>query len=226
MPDGMSSRNPPDDKLLLAELIAAIGKTGAGKAERAWFEDRFRTLKQNYQNRLPAYERGAEFRNVMRRFLANAEERNELRRLMEAFTPELTHARHVRLRHASEEALDALRKQGPGVLGEFTDPKAIALAEHYEEIDIRTRLEFSDDYRKDPVRVLILEPALMLLRNEDVLSEEMEAPYGLPLAHMVDALLDYLGIPRKRRPPKSSIRTITLDLRRDFEKRPSQRPRS
>ena len=94
------SRKPPQaasDDELLARLIAAIGKSDASHAERSWFEDRFRALKWDYQKRLPAFESDVEHRELLRKFLANGEERRELRRQLKAMEHELWRIRRIRL---------------------------------------------------------------------------------------------------------------------------------
>ena len=85
------------DDELLARLIAAIGKSDASHAERSWFEDRFRALKWDYQKRLPAFESDVEHRELLRKFLANGEERRELRRQLKAMEHELWRIRRIRL---------------------------------------------------------------------------------------------------------------------------------
>jgi hypothetical protein len=68
--------------------------------------------------------------------------------------------------------------------------------------------------------MVILEPFLVMMMNEEV-------QLTLPLTAVVDALLAFIGIDLKKhpRPSNSGLRTIVLDIRRDVEKRPPQRPR-
>jgi hypothetical protein len=109
------------------------------------------------------------------------------------------------------------------ILSVLTKPEIIERAERAEEEDIRTFLEMATDYRKGAVRKLAIEPFLVLLRNVGVISEDVVATRELPLNRMVKALLDYLGVDPRRRP--TSLRTIVHDIKRDFPKRPAQRPK-
>ena len=65
----MLTRNPDDE--LLARLIDAIGKSDVAAAERIRFEDAFKRLKRNYQERLPAFEADVDHRALLRKLLAN-----------------------------------------------------------------------------------------------------------------------------------------------------------
>ena len=197
---------------LLQRLIAAIGKDAAGDAERAWFEERFRTLKRDYQKRLPGFGSEVEHRDLLRKFLANADERRELRRQLAAFKHELARIRRIRL-DAIEDDDSRL------ILTMLTDPEIIARAEETEEGDIKIFLDNADDYRKGPIRKLAIEPFLVFLQNEDVVPSR-----ELPLYHMVKALLDFLGVDPRRRPTDPGIRSIAHDVKRRFEKRPARHP--
>ena len=69
----MLTRNPDDE--LLARLIDAIGKSDVAAAERIRFEDAFKRLKRNYQERLPAFEADVDHRALLRKLLANTRKR-------------------------------------------------------------------------------------------------------------------------------------------------------
>jgi len=197
---------------LLNRLMVAIGKDSAGDAERAWFEDKFRALKQDYQNRLPGFESEVEHRELLRKFLANAQERRELRQQLTAIKYELWRVGRIRLNQIEDE-------ESRLILGTLTDPDIIERAERAEEENVRLLLENTGDYRKRSLRKLAIEPFLVFLNNEEVaISRER------PLNRMVHALLDFLGVDPKRRLTDPGIRTIAHDVKRDFEKRPAQHP--
>jgi hypothetical protein len=199
---------------LLQRLIAAIGKDAAGDAERAWFEERFRMLKQGYLKRLPPFESDVDYRELLGKFLVNGEERRELRRQLTAMKYELWRIRRIRL-----NATHAPDDKSRFILSALTDPDIIARFELEEERDIQTYLEMATDYRKGAIRKLAIEPFLVLLQNEDVVASRER-----PLNHMVKALLDFLGVDPKRRPTDPGIRAIAREIKDKFEKRPAQRP--
>ncbi len=62
----------------------------------------------------------------------------------------------------------------------------------------------------------------MMLWAEDVLSDDVPQPPELPLKHMVDAMLDYLGIDPKRWP--TNLGNIVGDIR-SLDRQPSPRPK-
>jgi hypothetical protein len=204
------------DEVLLARLIVAVGLGDAGDATRTWFENWFRAHKRDVESRLPGFEANVARRELMRKFLDNTAERRRLREQLAPFRSELARIRRIKL-----NAMSDLPVEDQHILVALADPSVIAGAEQNEVEDIKVFLDISDDYRKGPIRKLVLEPFLVMLRNEDV-----EPTRERPLIRMVDALLDYLDIDPKRhpRPTKSGIETIIRGAKRDFEKRPAQHP--
>ena len=203
------------DDELLARLIAAIGKTDAPAAERAWFEHTLRLLKDGTLKRLPAYESDVDFRDLFQKFIATGEKRRDLRRQFSAMQYELWRIRLLLLKDMPTD------NEGRSKTTWLTNPETVEQIERAEEKAMEVFLEHATDYRKDPVRKLAIEPFIVLLRDEGVISEDLTAPRELPLNRMVDALLDYLGV--KRRP--TSIRPVVHDIKRDFPRRPSRRPK-
>ncbi len=98
-------------------------------------------------------------------------------------------------------------------------PEIIDITERVEDANIRYLLDMAIDYRKGVIRKLAVEPFLIFLQNEDVFASR-----DLPLNHMVQALLDFLGVDQKRRPTNSGIRTIARDIKHSFIKLPAQHP--
>ena len=217
MPDDTSSRKSPNDRLL-AKVIAAIGMRHASDADRGWFEQEFWKIEQDYLNRLPGLENEARFRDLLREFLAVAEKKRALRAQFEPFKPELERLRHLRLNNTPAPDEDAMF-----ILTLLTDPKLLAKAELAEVSNINNYLAVADDYKKDPVRRLVIEPFLALLRDEGVISEDMVALRELPLSRMVETFLDFVGVPPARR--RTNLRVVVQYIR-NIEKRPARRPKA
>lgn len=213
------SIEPPNEKLL-ARLIAAIGKADAPEAERAWFEEQFRLIRFDVLAGLPRFETDEPYRELLRKFLANSAERQELRARLRPFEYELI---RIRILWMDVHGISGKHRDAITML---TDPDFIRQVEGAEETIVRLALETSGDFRKGALRKLAIEPFLVLLRNEDVLGEDMSAPRELPLSRMVDALLSWLGLDPRLHPwpTESGIRTIASECRRDFGRRPSRRP--
>ncbi len=97
MPDDVSTRNPPNDKLL-ARVIATIGKTAAPAAERGWFENRLCMHKRDYWGRLPAYQSDTKkIREATRKFKAITARRHKVRVQMAPLEYELGYIQRVKL---------------------------------------------------------------------------------------------------------------------------------
>ena len=215
MPDNTFTREPPNDRLLAA-AITAIGKSTVGPAQRTWFENWFLTLNLDVLKRLPELEADdVTFRQVMRKVLAHTEAGCDLWRLRGPFEPEIARAKYIR--HNIEKMDAGTRKN----METLNDPGIRAQVERIEADDIKFLLENSDDYRKEPLRKVVIEPLLAMLRDEGIISEEMIAPRELPLTRMVEACLDYLGIDQARRPTKL---TASINYIKSLAKRPARHP--
>lgn len=203
----MLTRNPDDE--LLARLIDAIGKSDVAAAERIRFEDAFKRLKRNYQERLPAFEADVDHRALLRKLLANTRKRRELRRQLAAVQQEIRRVGWIRIMDAKFPEPVQLR------MAEFLDPIALENIERLEENNIKYFLKTTDDYRKGALRRLLIEPFLSRVLRENVTFSRER-----PLTGAMDALFDYIGVAPNRRPDKSGIRTIARDIKSSLKKQP------
>jgi hypothetical protein len=210
----MKSR-PDAPDAALARVIAAMGLADVDEAERTWFENELRKIKQDYLNRLRGIEEEANFRILLRKFLVNADARSKLRSRLAPFAAELARTRQLRLNNTPTPDEESIF-----ILSLLTDPRLLAKAEQAETDNILTYLSTSEDYKKDPIRKLVAEPFLALLRDEGVIGEDMSSSRELPLNAMMASFLDFVGIPRSRHP--TNIRVIVAHVR-GLEKRPRRR---
>ena len=58
------------------------------------------------------------------------------------------------------------------------------------------------------LRRLLIEPFLFYLHRAGVVPH----PHKLPLSRMMEAMFDWVGIDRKRRPTNTGVRTIARDV--------------
>ena len=179
----MLTRNPDDE--LLARLIDAIGKSDVAAAERIRFEDAFKRLKRNYQERLPAFEADVDHRALLRKLLANTRKRRELRRQLAAVQQEIRRVGWIRIMDAKFPEPVQLR------MAEFLDPIALENIERLEENNIKYFLKTTDDYRKGALRRLLIEPFLSRVLRENVTFSRER-----PLTGAMDALFDFIGVAR------------------------------
>jgi hypothetical protein len=98
----------------------------------------------------------------------------------------------------------------------LSDPKLVGEVAAIEIENIQHLLD-SDaaEFKKRPLRRLLLEPFFRVLHIHDVIWSRK-----LPLTEMMDALFDFVGLERSRRPTETGIRTIAADMRRQLKNTP------
>jgi len=198
-PDNRSQHDLRDD------LLAAIGMAHAN-AFLTWpLNDALQEIKSAWLARRELPNVGS-YRKELRRFRAITAKRRELRKQFGPVVREaIALAGLVRANpNADESTLRALMQDSE------VNIDYPAEIEEEEDRNIEFVIDRTGDYRKRQVRKLVVEPFLLLLERQRVVSHQKL----LPLNRMMQAFFDWLGIEQALRPTDSGIRTIARDLRK------------
>ena len=196
------NRSPRD---LLGDLLAAIGMADANPYQTLPLVNALREIESAWLDRREVPNVGP-YRKELRRFRAITAKRRELRKRFGPVVREaIALAGLVRANpNADESTLRPLMQDSDG---NIDYPAEI---EEEEDRNIEFVIDRTGDYRKRQVRKLVVEPFLLLLERQRVVSHQKL----LPLNRMMQAFFDWLGIEQALRPTDSGIRTIARDLRK------------
>jgi hypothetical protein len=201
---------------LLERLLFVMGKGDASAAERTKLARELRIMKGIYEQRIRRIrivESGREKidpkRETLQKLLAKKAEVRDLRNQLGDRKYDVGLAGIPRMLEA-KLPLDEFEEQL-----KLTVSRTLEKLEEIEALNIKYLLD-SDaaNYKKPTLRRLLIEPFLSFLHRAGVVTH----PRKLPLKRIVEAMFDWVGIDRKRRPTDAGVRTIAKDVTRLFNR--------
>jgi hypothetical protein len=195
-------KRSPRDRL--RDLLAALGKADANNYETWALLNELEEIKSAWLDRREVPNVGS-YRKKLSRFRANTAKRRELRKQLSPIIREdIAWAGWLRANpNVDQGTLRALMQDST----ETIDPAEV---EQEEDRDIEFLIGNMSDYRKRQVRKLAVEPFLLLLAKNRIVSHSKL----LPFRRMMQAFFDWLGVEQALRPTDSGIRTIVRELRK------------
>jgi hypothetical protein len=206
--------------LLLERLLATMGKADAAEAERTNLNSWLRSIKTGYEvqtDRITSINNGQKVidpkRELLQKLLAILFEASELRKQLGERKKDIQKAGALCVAKAKPRLpMDEFKRRVA-----LSDPKLVDEVAAIEAENIQHLLDTElTEYRKPPLRRLLIEPFLSILHRHDVVPSSR----NLPLNHMMNALFDFVGLEQTRRPTEAGIRTIAADMRRRLKNTP------